>query len=88
MGVHRGKNFNGDVYVVGGGSLEKSSEELWPKDIWIIPQDQCSAGLAKCAANETCVEELVVSSRKVIAETTLKPISDAPCSYSWFFSGT
>jgi hypothetical protein len=56
-GKHNGKNFNGDIFIVGGGSYEQSSG-LWRKDLWIIPQDQCTLGIDQCDSNADCVEEL------------------------------
>lgn len=56
-GGSRGKNSNGDVYVV-GGSLSSSGGPAY-KDIWIIPQEQCSNDLYTCDVNADCVEEIV-----------------------------
>lgn len=56
MGRHNGKNFNGDVYIVGGGVVDSP---WWRKDFWIIPQDQCAHNLSSCGANADCVEEMV-----------------------------
>jgi hypothetical protein len=55
-GKHTGRNFNGDVYIVGGGIF---AAEYWRKDIWIIPQDQCSHDLFSCDENADCIEEIV-----------------------------
>lgn len=57
FGRHTGKNFNGDVFIVGGGCYETPLK--WRNEIWLIPQDQCALGIDKCHVNATCTEEMV-----------------------------
>lgn len=59
FGYNTGKNSNGDLYLVGGGIEAFILGAVNYKDIWLIPQDQCTAGLFTCDANADCVEEII-----------------------------
>ncbi len=53
-----GINFNGDVYIVGGGPGNYKADPNY-NSIWLIPNDQCaSASANKCSANAKCIEEM------------------------------
>lgn len=58
-GRFNGKNQNGDMYIV-GGSIYNGPEIPGRKDIWLIPNDQCSIpSLNKCDVNADCIEEMI-----------------------------
>ncbi len=53
-----GINFNGDMYIVGGGPGTNKADPNY-NSIWLIPNDQCaSASANKCSANAQCIEEM------------------------------